>query len=139
MTLSEAALADLESRDWTGNVRELDNVLKAALARSIATGVRTLGPEHLVEVDTEPSDRRDPLAITPGTTGIAGRFQLVGPDRTDLLTVELGPAVEQVQRSMVEEALKTTGGNRPAAAARLGVSRQWLHTLLSRWREGVSA
>jgi len=50
--------------------------------------------------------------------------------------VELGPAVEQLQRAMVEEALDASGGNRPAAATRLGVSRQWLHTLLSRWREG---
>jgi DNA-binding NtrC family response regulator len=33
----------------------------------------------------------------------------------------------------LEEALRAEQGNRAAAARRLGVSKQWLHRLLSRW------
>jgi DNA-binding NtrC family response regulator len=61
----------------------------------------------------------------------------VGPEQAELLSTELLPATEQLQRALVRHALARSAGNRPQAAAHLGVSRQWLHTLLTRWsREG---
>jgi len=47
--------------------------------------------------------------------------------------------VESVQRALIADALRATRGNRPLAASRLGVSRQWLHTLLTRWSEHAAA
>jgi DNA-binding NtrC family response regulator len=134
--LSELALAELERRDWPGNVRELDNVLKGALARAVAAGARTLGPEHLSEEASETPEAA-PASGGPTPAALPDRFQLVGPQHHELLATELLPATEQLQRALVRHALGRSAGNRPQAAAHLGVSRQWLHTLLTRWgREG---
>ncbi|MEQ1507190.1 MAG: sigma-54 dependent transcriptional regulator [Myxococcota bacterium] len=143
VSLSDSALAALEARDWPGNVRELDNALKAALASAVGSGARTLGPEHFrppggERAATAGSSRTIQLAeaVVPNRPiepdGGPG-FRLVGPSGDEALPTELHPAIEQVQRAMVHDALRTAGGNRPRAAAQLGVSRQWLHTLLTRW------
>ena len=54
----------------------------------------------------------------------------------DVLAVtDLQAAPDDFQRRVVEAALEACEGNRTQAAARLGVSRQWLHRLISRWGE----
>ncbi|MEQ1566804.1 MAG: sigma-54 dependent transcriptional regulator [Myxococcota bacterium] len=136
--LSEAALADLERRPWPGNVRELDNVLKAALADAVGRGARTIGVEQLAPAH----ERSAPAAQHRAVAHVAppapsDRFALSGNGESELLPIELLSAVEQVQRAFVRDALRRTNGHRPTAASRLGVSRQWLHTLLTRWNDSA--
>jgi DNA-binding NtrC family response regulator len=111
LELSGAAATALSRRPWPGNVRELKNVLRGAIARALAAGDGTIEPSHLAPPSrsaAEPGD--DLLAIT-----------------------DLQAATESYQRRVVEAALEACDGNRTQAAARLGVSRQWLHRLVARW------
>ena len=107
LTLSSGAKAVLMAKDWPGNVRELENALRAALARAMAGRAQRIGPEHL---DGETRDHR-----------------VVGGD--------LAAATDAFVRARVTEALEAANGNRTRAATDLGVSRQWLHTLVSRWEK----
>jgi DNA-binding NtrC family response regulator len=136
VTLSDGAVVALEQRAWPGNVRELDNVLKASLAAAVSRGLRVLQAEDLAD----PAGlAAAPPATAPATSvGAAGDgFRLVGPQGEAALPAHLQPALDQVQRALVQDALRQAGGKRPAAATRLGVSRQWLHTLLRRWEGGA--
>ena len=128
VSLSEALLAEIEAMPWPGNVRELDNALKGALARAIARGDRALLPEH-IEAPQPDAPRAPPRASE-------GALCLVSGDTSVPLSGNLSEATEQLQRTLVRSALARAEGNRQAAAQSLGVSRQWLHTLLTRWEKG---
>jgi DNA-binding NtrC family response regulator len=108
LELSEAALRGLSQRSWPGNVRELENALRGGIARAMAGGSRILDAEHLGPV---------PSGSGPSAIVMGG----------------LNKATEAFQRQRIEAALEATGGNRTQAAKQLGVSRQWLHRLMSRW------
>jgi DNA-binding NtrC family response regulator len=92
--------------DWPGNVRELENVIERLVV--LTTGSR-LGSEFLPEKmqRTLPKD----AAATDETT--------------------LEGAMVALKRRMIAAALKTEGGNKVAAAKRLGISRSYLHRLIS--------
>jgi DNA-binding NtrC family response regulator len=104
--LPPGSLAMLRTHDWPGNVRELRN----ALARMIV--FQDAGQEAL---------------DAPG----AG-----GPDA--LLRLPLREARQQVierfERTYIEAQLKAHGGNVTRAAEAVGVSRQFLHRLMERYR-----
>jgi len=97
-----AALDRLERYDWPGNVRELENVLErlVVLGRS----------ETIAAADLPEALRRD-----------APRF---GGARIDLPPG--GIVLEEVERGLIEEALRRSAGNQSAAARFLGISRQTL-------------
>jgi two-component system NtrC family response regulator len=96
------ALDRLERYDWPGNVRELENLLErlVVLGRS----------ETIAAADLPEALRRD-----------APRF---GGARMDLPPG--GIVLEDVERGLIEEALRRSGGNQSAAARFLGISRQTL-------------
>lgn len=110
LTLADSAVRLLQHRTWRGNVRELNNVLRGAVARALAAGDGVIEPIHLAAAPAGSARGEDLLAIT-----------------------DLQQAVADYQRRVVEAALKACDGNRTAAAARLDVSRQWLHRLIARW------
>jgi two-component system, NtrC family, response regulator GlrR len=104
--LPPGSLAMLRTHDWPGNVRELRN----ALARMIVF-----------------QDAGQQALEGPG----AG-----GPDA--LLCLPLREARQQVierfERTYIEAQLKAHGGNVTRAAEAVGVSRQFLHRLMERYR-----
>jgi DNA-binding NtrC family response regulator len=55
-----------------------------------------------------------------------------GDGRTGLLTLELMPNVERLERRLIKEALARAGGNRTQAARLLGVSRNGLAIKMER-------
>ncbi len=97
-----AALDRLERYDWPGNVRELENLLE----RFIVLG----RSETIAAADLPEALRRD-----------APRF---GGARMDLPPG--GIVLEDVERGLIEEALRRSGGNQSSAARFLGISRQTL-------------
>ena len=101
---SGAALALLEDRRWPGNVRELRNVVlrAAALSDDAVIAVHTL--REACGADLE---RR-------AEAGAGGR------------------AVDEGERLRVMAALAATGGNKSAAAVKLGVSRRAFYRMLER-------
>jgi DNA-binding NtrC family response regulator len=93
---SPAAYTLLEHYGWPGNVRELRNVVERAML---------LSDEHRLEA-------KDFAALTT-TAGSADTFELP-PNGVD---------VEQLERSLVIQALRRSGGNQTKAAALLGLNR----------------
>ncbi len=104
--LSPAARSALRAHRWPGNVRELGNVL--AVAAALAGGGPIL-PEHLE------------LPAAAGASDGSGATA-DGPS-------DYHRRVDAFRRKLVEDALAEEGGNRAAAARRLGLSRQALSYL----------
>ncbi len=114
LSLAPETLVALRRRDWPGNVRELENAVRTSLAHAIARGEAVIRPEHLA----------------PGPHGDTETEGLL-PE----LPVDLAVATEGFQRRLVEAALAEAGDHKTRAAELLGVSRQWLHRLTSRWKD----
>ena len=109
-TLSPAACAALRAHRWPGNVRELRNTLDRAVLFSDAD---ELGPEAL----GLPGGAAAPPA------GASLRFEL--PDE--------GVRFEDVERALLESALRKAGGSQTGAARLLGMSRDTLRYRLEKF------
>jgi len=94
------ALDMLMSYSWPGNVRELRNVLERALILSRGSTVR---PEHLGPESIDAVDRAAGVSLTRGRP--------------------LHDVLAEMERSMIEEALRRSGGKKREAARVLGLSR----------------
>ena len=105
LTLSPDARQRILAAPWPGNVRELDNALERA---AILTEGDEIHAEHL------------DLGEEHGTA--------LQPARTAAATLE------EIERDAIEEALAATGGNRRAAADRLGIGLRTLYDKLKRYR-----
>ena len=114
LRLSEDAKRALAEHPWPGNVRELQNCLERA---AILTDGPLIEPAHL---RLEPALRDGPA--------LADVIELHGT-----LDEVLKRAAARVEEETIALALSQTGGDRAAAAARLGVS---LSTLNRRLRQG---
>jgi transcriptional regulator with PAS, ATPase and Fis domain len=103
--VTAAAMARLAGYAWPGNVRQLQNEVRRALVLSDGViGVQHLSPE---------------IAREPGTSAA----------ETGL---DLRARIDQLERRLVIEALKQTGGNQSQAAKELGISRFGLQKMLKR-------
>jgi DNA-binding NtrC family response regulator len=109
--LDPALLEALQECDWPGNVRELENLVErlVVLTKGARLGVEFL-PEKML---------RAPHASCAAPAAAAA----------DETTLE--GATIAMRRRMVVGALQAEGGNRVAAARRLGISRSYLHRLIS--------
>lgn len=122
-TLSEAAITQLQSRRFAGNVRELRNVVLSAAAQSPAT---VIAAEQLPPEDTAGGETLVPADLRLVTREWA-RTALAA-DTPNLLSA----AMDIVQAEVIAAALAHTGNNRTAAAAKLGIHRE---TLRERMRQ----
>ncbi|MBM4124175.1 MAG: sigma-54-dependent Fis family transcriptional regulator [Nitrospira sp.] len=108
--ISPEALAVLEGYRWPGNVRELHNVVEW-LTISCQDG--EIRPEHL------PANLRNPAATAP---------------REAQSLLSLGLSVEEIEKSMVQEALKKTGGNISEASRLLKITRNTLRYRMAKYK-----
>lgn len=95
----------LHEYDWPGNVRELENLMErlVLLDRQPTLGLEFL-PEKMLKVVPAPG--------VPSETTFEG-------------------AVTALKQRLIAGALEAEGGNKVAAAKRLGISRSYLHKLIS--------
>jgi len=114
--LSPSAMESLERYDWPGNVRELCNVIERAvlLARGDQIGVDELPPE--LRGEEQRAETLDNTAL------------LLGPDGID---------IEELEHSLLDEALRRAEGNRTVAGRLLGLSRHQIRNRLKKY--GVEA
>lgn len=121
IVLSQEAAESLRTRQFPGNVRELDHVLARAALRAAARGqTRSRVQIEMVDLDTvSPSTG----VATPSTTAFTP--QPLG-DRS------LRDAVDDFKRQAVQQALDAAAGNWAEAARRLGMHRGNLHHLARR-------
>lgn len=112
--LSEPARAALSQYEWPGNVRELQNRIQRAM---LLSGGNPITREHLglAAEDARPRQggRATPRPSAPG----AGAASDSSPGGTDA-------AQPNPDRTVIEEALKRSGGIVSKAAVEMGISRQ---------------
>lgn len=110
LELGPQAEGVLKSHDWPGNVRELVNVMQHAAMLGKSTTI-------------QPGD----LPITRGSGSTS--------DSDDLrFDFERGPCtVEAVERALVEQALRHTGGNVTAAARLINMQRSSIRNRIDRY------
>jgi DNA-binding NtrC family response regulator len=108
-TLSDEARERLLKHSWPGNVRELKNTLERAAMLARATLITAAD----VAFGVPGGDQANPL--------------------NGLLDGELTPAIEALEREMIRRAMTEAGGNRTAAARRLGLHRQLLYAKMKRY------
>ncbi len=108
---------------WPGNVRELSHVIERAVLWSQGD---TLEASHLSLMSpvTVPNAHREqhPEATTPNA------------DHADMPSLPPdGVELSQWERSLIEQALRESGGNQTKAAQRLGISRDTLRYRLKKF------
>lgn len=103
--LDRVLIEALQEYEWPGNVRELENLIERLV---VLTNGRKLGLDYLPE-----------------------RMLRVLPDANAADETTLEGGVAALKRRMILRALKSEGGNKVAAAKRLGISRSYLHRLIS--------
>ena len=113
--LSGAAMAQLMTYDFPGNVRELENILERAVA---------LCGGDMIQADEL---RLKPQLDTPGATGAEGAA--VGALSKGMV---LQDYLDEMERVAIREALTQTEHNRTAAARLLGVTFRSLRYRLQR-------
>ncbi|HKB53924.1 MAG TPA: helix-turn-helix domain-containing protein, partial [Ramlibacter sp.] len=108
---------------WPGNVRELSHVIERGVLWSQGP---TLDASHLSLMSMVPPPARQPRS--PGEAGATpperGNQPVLPPDGVEL---------SQWERSLIEQALRETGGNQTRAAQRLGISRDTLRYRLKKF------
>jgi len=158
-SLAPDALEWLTVQAWPGNIRELRNVLEQAAlmsdetvlhARHFAGAEQPTAPGPRA-ADTAPTagaadrERDTPVAAVamPARTADAGprNAPVVHPPGWPFLPSAPRPSaarplaeqVAELERRVIAEALAATGGNRAAAARRLGMPRSVLYERLARY------
>ena len=99
---------------WTGNVRELVNVVERALVMTDGAAI---------DVDQLPSAVRTPA--TPGLSAALATRHAGGP-ATDHLDLSVKKHTAVLERSLIKSALERTAGNRTRAAKLLELSHRAL-------------
>jgi DNA-binding NtrC family response regulator len=116
--LSPEAVDVLLEHDWPGNVRELANVMEHAY---IIAGGQQILPEHLPH-HIRPAPGGPP---TLSLTAVPGKAESGSGGRT----------LREIEMAHVLRVLEKHGGNKPAAAAELGISLKTLYNKLNQLQE----
>jgi DNA-binding NtrC family response regulator len=110
--------------DWPGNVRELRNVIERAM---------------ILEDGDIISTRYLPHDIVPDAgTNPSHRVNVIDADATISLPRQ-GISMDQVERSLLKQALAQAGGNQTRAADLLGLTRDQFRYRLKKLRGATSA
>ncbi len=107
--LMRESLERLSEYSWPGNVRQLENMVEMAVALSGER--RTLAPADF------------PLPAPPAERAKAGRAPVVAVPDSGL---DYEQTLAVIERSILEQALRKTGGNKKAAAEMLRLKRTTL-------------
>ena len=130
-SIAPAALKLLEKYHWPGNVRELENVIRRALV--MAKGEAILTTDLPSEISGQGASTAPLAPLTAGDAGVTDVVllarQLFQWARRDP-KLKLIPAVE---RELVIQAMKETGGNQANAAKLLGITRATLRKRLEKF------
>jgi DNA-binding NtrC family response regulator len=108
-SIATEALERLRRRAWPGNVRQLENAVEMAVALS--------GERLLLEAADFPDAEAGPARVA----AYAGTSIAVPDDGLDYESTLAG-----IARSILDQALRKTGGNKQAAADMLGLKRTTL-------------
>ncbi|MBC2665957.1 sigma 54-interacting transcriptional regulator [Novosphingobium flavum] len=126
--ISDAALAMLKSHGWPGNVRELENVVRRALL--LAGNAEEIQPHH-IHFDMPARLVRS----ESGQAAIGGAM----PDQSFAAPAAGGRTLSNIvqihEARAIMQVLSECGGNRLAAARKLGISERTLRYRLASLRD----
>jgi transcriptional regulator with PAS, ATPase and Fis domain len=109
--LTSTALELISAYNWPGNVRELRNEMERAL--TLAGKNKEISEEYLSAKIFKSKDNNCTVFNKSGT---------------------MQEVTEGIEKQMVSEALKKTGGNRSRASNQLGITRQGLLNKIKRYK-----
>jgi DNA-binding NtrC family response regulator len=126
--LTPEAIDSLLEHEWRGNVRELANVMEHAY---IIAGGQKITPEHL------------PHHLMGGGTGPATLSMArpaaaaapAAPEGAALSASSPPRTLREIEMEHILRVLAKHGGNKPAAAAELGIVLKTLYNKLNQWQE----
>ena len=116
VTIAEDAMVYLWEYDWPGNVRELENLIERMVILADENRIRLADLPPYVRSFISEKKHPKPILTDDG--------------------FDLHHAVEDFDMSLIDEALRRTGGNKQQAARLLGLKRTTLVAKLRRVREG---
>ncbi|MBI2228142.1 MAG: sigma 54-interacting transcriptional regulator [Deltaproteobacteria bacterium] len=112
VTISREASIYLWEYDWPGNIRELENLVERLVI---------LSDDGVTDLKDLPANIRSFVSDKKSPQPTLGNGQ-----------IDLREATEQLERRLLEEALRLTNGNKSAAARMLGLKRTTLGAKLRR-------
>ena len=98
--ISRDAMQTMARYSWPGNVRELENVLERAVV---------LDRDGVIDLDDLPES----VSATPA--------------EQKSLTIPLGTTLEEIERRVIEETLRMTGGDKRLTANLLGIATRTIY------------
>ena len=110
--------------EWPGNVRELRNVIERAL---------------ILEDDDVITMKYIPRAVADGARSFSGDARGAAVSGSQFRLPSEGVALEDVEMSLVRQAIERSGGNQTKAAELLGISRDQLRYRLKKLEEHAAA
>ncbi|MFM7292360.1 MAG: sigma-54 interaction domain-containing protein, partial [Planctomycetia bacterium] len=119
--MSLAARVKLGSYDWPGNVRQLRNVIESMVV---------VDCDELLDVDDLPLEFAPETATGPAEPTGAAAAGGLDPGLATLV----GRPLEEVERILITETLKLTGGNREQAAEMLGIGERTLYRKIKEYQ-----
>jgi two-component system, response regulator FlrC len=138
--LSADAAHLLLTYTWPGNVRELDNLLQRAL---ILVNGPVIRQEHIqFELANEGGTADPPEALHVSSVLDTAPGSMAQPHANSMAIASSTPmgnslanSLDQAERDLILDALRSGQGNRREAAERLGISQRTLRYKLARLRE----
>jgi two-component system response regulator AtoC len=110
---SDEAILMLQNYFYPGNVRELENMVERAVL--MARG-RVVMPEHLPA-----RAHRNGDTASPGV-------------ELDLLSLPFHKSIAELEKRLIEKAMKESGGNKSEAANRLQINRRLLYNKIEEYK-----
>ncbi len=122
--ISPEVAAAFRRYEWPGNVRELRNVIERALI---------LEDEEVITM------KYIPRAVADGARTVLSDGRSAGVSASQFRLPTEGVALEDVEMSLVRQAIERSGGNQTKAAELLGISRDQLRYRLKKLEEAAGA
>ena len=110
---SDEAVLMLQNYSYPGNVRELENMVERAVL--MARG-RVLMPEHF------------PAKTSGDGAGDSKQLEL------DLLSLPFHKSIAELEKRLIEKAIRESGGNKSDAANRLQINRRLLYNKIEEYK-----
>jgi two-component system response regulator FlrC len=129
--LDASACHKLQNHSWTGNVRELDNVMQRALILQPDLVITDDDLHFEVSEQMVATAASSPALTAPVVTTADVHAKDAHANNADSLNDDL----KQREWSVILKAIATANGSRKQAAERLGISQRTLRYKLARMRE----
>ncbi len=128
---SSRALRALEGYAWSGNIRELKNVVERAVYRTETALITQIDFDPFVSPYASPATDAQPVSLRPEPPSSQPMPQTGDPDRP------LKEAVAKLEIDMLRRALASAKYNQRQAARRLGLTYDQLRGLLRKHRSAL--